>query len=1065
MPAIKIDQVTFAKKDTYNSVLPNELSIIATSDNKLKYIDSLNNSHELMSNTSVAPLTGSLQYQINALSDSNTDSTSITEDTMTNTILELNRIGSMPDVASTLLIGSGTTDFSPTTSSTVLTVGGKSKLPGRIYIENRSFMNTDQTQYLNGVNTPWNVWNEFGSISNTYDHDWWDAEFARLVNRGINATRVWINDSPGNEGVTLNSDGSCNPPTAKFWQDVDDLMALAATHKIFVMPTVMSFDHFSWNNTGSERYHFMMGKESNVQSFIDNFLVPLAERYIDNPWVWSIDLGNEIDGMPENMETSTPRTVTATPVGGGSKVVNFSDRLSDYVVGTRLWVNGTDMGLVTIRNSDTQCTATNAYSGASQTFGLYGWGFYGMNWATLQRYAAMASKSIHSLDISPLVTIGMQSIKYVSGNYSGDYFSDTILLGYTNSPKSKLDYHQIHWYNWAEPWYRLMLSPTAHGLSVKPAVMGEFPAAWANMNVPGVYTWYPQTYFSLGQYVYGKDDGLLYVCSQAGLSGPVNGVAGGDRGPGGGGNGITDGSAKWDHCVNDSTWKSETSYSVYNMIIGDQGTKTYICTEAGTSAANSSGPYGTTPPVDGTVTWEFVRNVVKNEKVVLDFFISSGWAGAMPWNSNMFSTNGGLYEVNLQNKIFDNWGALTDYYVNSEILNDGYKVYRCLAQGKSAASGGPTGTGQSISDGGVTWSYTREISGNPAWTTFGLAIKETSDENVVSIYPNTNITPDNSGKSIRQTMSRAWYKSGFDMQSAQVFKFDKPLDSTIQNVGFFDDDDGYFLSYNNGDLQIGVRSNGSSLLVDRSNWNIDKFDGSGPSTLTLDITGTMNTVLINSGWIHGGKNLVGFIFNNKKYWAHEFEHSSIYPSNPNLPLRWEIEATAPIDETRAIESFMGYVTTQNNYNITQKRTNGRADYAIQLNGGITQEAISIRIPSTYQKYSTLRPIRIKVLDTTGSEFQVFHWKLILNPYETGTGAWIQSSNGISEYNLTRSTEQGTGIVITQGYNRGDCDVVLENLPYLGATIDGTSDVYSLQITNLTQSSTYYFVSMDWEEIK
>ena len=52
------------------------------------------------------------------------------------------------------------------------------------------------------------------------------------------------------------------------------------------------------------------------------------------------------------------------------------------------------------------------------------------------------------------------------------------------------------------------------------------------------------------------------------------------------------------------------------------------------------------------------------------------------------------------------WGAGTAYGVGNKVLNDRERVYECISAGTAASSGnGPTGTGQSISDGSVTWKW------------------------------------------------------------------------------------------------------------------------------------------------------------------------------------------------------------------------------------------------------------------------------------------------------------------------------------------------------------------------
>lgn len=50
------------------------------------------------------------------------------------------------------------------------------------------------------------------------------------------------------------------------------------------------------------------------------------------------------------------------------------------------------------------------------------------------------------------------------------------------------------------------------------------------------------------------------------------------------------------------------------------------------------------------------------------------------------------------------WQGSTSYVLNQH-TNNGGNVYRCTTAGASASSGGPTGTGTSITDGAAVWAY------------------------------------------------------------------------------------------------------------------------------------------------------------------------------------------------------------------------------------------------------------------------------------------------------------------------------------------------------------------------
>lgn len=54
------------------------------------------------------------------------------------------------------------------------------------------------------------------------------------------------------------------------------------------------------------------------------------------------------------------------------------------------------------------------------------------------------------------------------------------------------------------------------------------------------------------------------------------------------------------------------------------------------------------------------------------------------------------------------WAAATAYVVGDQVTNAG-NIYECTTAGTSSASGGPTGTSSSITDGTVVWEYIEAV--------------------------------------------------------------------------------------------------------------------------------------------------------------------------------------------------------------------------------------------------------------------------------------------------------------------------------------------------------------------
>lgn len=72
------------------------------------------------------------------------------------------------------------------------------------------------------------------------------------------------------------------------------------------------------------------------------------------------------------------------------------------------------------------------------------------------------------------------------------------------------------------------------------------------------------------------------------------------------------------------------------------------------------------------------------------------------------------------------WAPSTAYAKGASVKNDNGKIYVCIAAGNSAASGGPTGYGNSIQDNTAFWNYSVDASERWAWGTITAYTSPTS---------------------------------------------------------------------------------------------------------------------------------------------------------------------------------------------------------------------------------------------------------------------------------------------------------------------------------------------------
>jgi hypothetical protein len=272
----------------------------------------------------------------------------------------------------------------------------------RITIQGNRFFEGSSPIFLNGVNTPWHQWDDFGG---GYDHAWWNAEFQRLKAGHVNCVRVWIHcdgaKSPVTDGL-----GHVSGATDAFWTHMDDLMDLAYFHEIYVLPALWSFDMPKTN----DRYKRLLADTANVQSYIDNFLIPLVQRFDGTPYLLAWEICNEPEWIFEN---------------------------------------------------------------------------YGVPQAQVIRLHAMLAAAIHE-NCSDYVTTGSACVKWNGGcsGCVGNLWSDASLRNAhpRKNEKAFLDFYQVHYYSWQDPWFSTPMARTVSAYGVpddRPVIIGELSAKGA----------------------------------------------------------------------------------------------------------------------------------------------------------------------------------------------------------------------------------------------------------------------------------------------------------------------------------------------------------------------------------------------------------------------------------------------------------------------------------------------------------------------------------------------------------------------------------------------------------
>lgn len=313
---------------------------------------------------------------------------------------------------------------------------------------------------------------------------------------------------------------------------------------------------------------------------------------------------------------------------------------------------------------------------------------------------------------------------------------------------------------------------------------------------------------------------------------------------------------------------------------------------------------------------------------------------------------------------------------------------------------------------------------------------------------------------VRQTKNYSQYQPG---KSQRIFMTgvlnSNPTVGIRSRIGYFDDKNdksvgllrgnGLFFQLDGTQFSIGLRKTDPSTLtqtddiVPQSSWNVDKFDGTGPSGVTIDPSKTLLFV-IDFIWLGVGRVRFGFIYEGILYYCHEIKNSdniTTYMNTPSLPIRYEIENTGGVTNTSVLKQICYSVMSEGGYQ-TQ-------DIVRSVDRGITVltatttllPAIAIRLKDDPR--SALEILQVMATNISGN--RNIRWGLYLNPILTG-GTWVNIDHSITQVNstateidITNSVLLDSGYVIADQTSEGDT----ENQLLAYKDIAGVSDIICL----------------------
>ena len=333
----------------------------------------------------------------------------------------------------------------------------------------------------------------------------------------------------------------------------------------------------------------------------------------------------------------------------------------------------------------------------------------------------------------------------------------------------------------------------------------------------------------------------------------------------------------------------------------------------------------------------------------------------------------------------------------------------------------------------------------------------------------------------RETIRNFAYQPGKSLLVLNTFVMSPAKNNLRQRVGYFGTNNGIYFQLGgvNGTVASFVKRTstngvvGEEFIINQTDWNGDKLDGTGPSRLTLDVT-KAQIFWMDIEWLGVGSVRVGFIIDGKYIVCHTFHHANnieaTYITTASLPLRYEIENIGETSEASTLKQICSSVISEGGYEMRGFQQGvgtailSEKDLTTQ---GVYYPLVSLRLKSDrLESISVLSAASLIPVDNGN-----YNWRILGGPTTSG-GAWVSAgANSSVEYNISGTAISG-GRTLAQGFitstNQSKSSIELTKEDLFRFQLEKNSFIgsgYEISLAiSCDTATTHAFGSLDWEEI-
>lgn len=350
---------------------------------------------------------------------------------------------------------------------------------------------------------------------------------------------------------------------------------------------------------------------------------------------------------------------------------------------------------------------------------------------------------------------------------------------------------------------------------------------------------------------------------------------------------------------------------------------------------------------------------------------------------------------------------------------------------------------------------------------------------------NMNVGTANNDYVYRETRRVFAYQPGKSLLIMNTFAMNQPKANLTQRLGYFTTDNGIYLENDGTTNYFVLRSNSTGTITEtkvaQSDWNVDKFNGTGYSSQLggehasgINVTKT-NIFWTDVEWLGVGDVRCGFVVDGKPLPAHIFHNDNIqtepYMTTACLPVRYEIKNTGDTTSNSRLKQICSTVISEGGYALAGKQRAASGQISLPKDiptAGTFVPIISIRLKSD-RLDAIVIPNSTEIVGITNNT--QYRYKIVVGGTLTGavwnsaatssSVEWDTAATGISGGDDVKigflNVGAGSGATVAS-FTDGLFKFQLERNSFTGNTT-----VFSLVATGVTNGNDAVG-AISWEEI-